>query len=193
MVQNKKAAIELSIGTIVVIVIAMSMLILGLVLVRNIFQGSTDNIQELNNKVKDQIKGLFQSDTERAVIKLTEDTATMKQGSNFGVAFGVSNIEQGATGSTEFKYQLKSDDSDIGTTCGITPVKALKWAQFGSGTMSIPAGQVETNRILFVIPEDAPLCTTKFRIIIWRPSKEDVDHPYADPFFFVKIVGKGLF
>jgi len=34
---NKKAAIELSIGTIVIVVLVMSMLILGMVLVRNIF------------------------------------------------------------------------------------------------------------------------------------------------------------
>ena len=36
---NKKAAIEMSIGTIVTIVLAMSMLILGMVLVKNIFSG----------------------------------------------------------------------------------------------------------------------------------------------------------
>ena len=194
MVQNKKAAIELSIGTIVVIVIAMSILILGLVLVRNIFTGATDNVGELNNKVKDQIKGLFQSDEERAVIKLTEDTAVMKQGSEFGVGFGVRNTEHGTVGSTTFHYKLKLDDSNIAETCGISAVKALKWAQFGEGDMAIPAGTVEYNRILFTIPEDAPLCSTKFRILIYRPSKgESADAPYADPFFFVKITGRGLF
>lgn len=194
MAYNKKAAIELSIGTIVVIVIAMSMLILGLVLVRNIFQGSTDNIRELNDKVKDQIKGLFQSEDERAVIKLTEDTATMKQGSEFGVAFGIRNTESGTVGSSTFHYKLKLDDPYIAETCGVSAPKALKWSQFGEGDMAIPAGKIEFNRILFTIPEDAPLCATKFRIIIYRPSKgESFDSPYADPFFFVKITSKSLF
>ena len=48
LMRKKKAAIELSVGTIVVIVLAMSMLILGLVLIRNIFKGSIDNFDALN-------------------------------------------------------------------------------------------------------------------------------------------------
>ena len=35
---EKKGAIELSIGTVVIIVLAMTMLVLGIVLVRNIFK-----------------------------------------------------------------------------------------------------------------------------------------------------------
>ena len=49
---NKKGALELSIGTIVIIVIGMSMLILGLVLVQKIFVGSTNNVDDLNNKIR---------------------------------------------------------------------------------------------------------------------------------------------
>ena len=50
--RNKQGALELSIGTIVVIVIGMSMLILGLVLVKTIFTGSTAAIGQLNDKVQ---------------------------------------------------------------------------------------------------------------------------------------------
>ena len=59
MLEGKKGAIELSIGTIVIVVLAMSMLILGLVLVRTIFAGATYNVQQMNDKVKDQINQLF--------------------------------------------------------------------------------------------------------------------------------------
>src|SRR3990167_4325944 len=52
---NKKAALELSIGTIVILVLAMSMLILGLVLVRTIFTGAKYNVETMNDKVRDQI------------------------------------------------------------------------------------------------------------------------------------------
>lgn len=57
---NKKAALEMSIGTIVIIVIAVTMLILGLVLVRTIMCGAMMTSLDLTQKMKDQINKLFQ-------------------------------------------------------------------------------------------------------------------------------------
>ncbi|MEK6953289.1 MAG: hypothetical protein AABX29_09845, partial [Nanoarchaeota archaeon] len=48
--KNKKAALELSIGTIVILVLAMSMLILGLILIRTIFTGAKYNVETMNKK-----------------------------------------------------------------------------------------------------------------------------------------------
>ncbi len=58
---NRKAALQLSVGTIVVIVLAMTMLILGMVLVRTIMCGAVGLTEEINNKVKGQINDLFES------------------------------------------------------------------------------------------------------------------------------------
>ena len=63
--KNKKAAIELSIGTVVIIVLAMTMLIMGVVLVRNIFSGATSSVDTLNDKVKGEITSLFSEETRR--------------------------------------------------------------------------------------------------------------------------------
>ena len=68
--KSKKGAIELSVGTIVIIVLAMTMLILGIVLIRNIFTGTITNVDEINEGVRDQIKKLFQNENDRAVICL---------------------------------------------------------------------------------------------------------------------------
>ena len=46
--KSKKGAIEMSIGTIVIIVLAITMLILAMVLVRNIFEGSQENNETIN-------------------------------------------------------------------------------------------------------------------------------------------------
>lgn len=66
---SKKAALELSIGTIVIIVIAVTMLILGLVLVRTIMCGALVTSLDLTQSMKDQINQLFQ-DTGNDVILL---------------------------------------------------------------------------------------------------------------------------
>tara|TARA_Y100000034_G_scaffold75151_1_gene90267 strand:- start:13537 stop:14118 length:582 start_codon:yes stop_codon:yes gene_type:complete len=190
---NKKAAIELSIGTIVVIVLAMTMLILGLVLIQNIFRGATDNVSELNDKVKDEIRSLFQDESQRVQIKLTEDTANMEQGEEFGVAFGIKNIYTSTQDTTTFKYEVELDDANIVQGCGVSEQTALSWVRLGSGQLSIPPGQVEFDRIVFQIPEEAPLCTTKYRIKIWDSTTGSRTNTYSNPFFIVKIESSGLF
>ena len=57
--QKKKGAMELSISTIVIIVLAMSMLIFGMILLKNIFGGAKDVVDMTNEQVKNQIAILF--------------------------------------------------------------------------------------------------------------------------------------
>ena len=59
--KNKKAAFEMSITTIVILVIAMTMLILGMVLVRKMMCGAMGLTTDINDKVRGQIDDLFQS------------------------------------------------------------------------------------------------------------------------------------
>ncbi|MCX6748660.1 MAG: hypothetical protein NT076_03570 [Candidatus Pacearchaeota archaeon] len=56
---NKKGAVELSVSTIVIIVLAMSMLILGMVLVRSIMCGAIGMTGTINTKVNGEINNLF--------------------------------------------------------------------------------------------------------------------------------------
>ena len=58
--KNRKAAMEMSVGTIVTIVLLMTVLILGLVLVRTIFTGAIENINGIDQAVKSELKNYFQ-------------------------------------------------------------------------------------------------------------------------------------
>ncbi len=57
----RRGALELSIGTIVIIVIAITMLILGIVFVRNTMCGALGLTGDLNDKVKGEVNRLFGS------------------------------------------------------------------------------------------------------------------------------------
>ena len=59
---NKKGQLELSIGTIVVLVIGVSMLILGIILVRSIMCSSLGIMDDLSSGVKNEVKNLFGAD-----------------------------------------------------------------------------------------------------------------------------------
>jgi len=59
--ESKRSALELSIGTIVIIVLAMTMLILGIVLVRSIMCGAVGLTGEINKRVTGEINKLFEA------------------------------------------------------------------------------------------------------------------------------------
>src|SRR3989344_329084 len=92
---KRRGALELSIGTIVIIVLAMSMLILGLVLVRTIFTGAKYNVDQLNKNVEAEINKLFNEQGNKIVFYLPNRQADIKKGTSFGVAFGIRNTVQG--------------------------------------------------------------------------------------------------
>ena len=86
--RNKQGALELSIGTIVVVVIGMSMLILGLVLVRTIFTGSTAAIGQLNDKVQGEISTLFVEEGKDIVVMTSDRSNGLKLSQGIRVMLG---------------------------------------------------------------------------------------------------------
>jgi len=59
-INNKKAAFEMSIGTIVIIVLAMSMLILGLVLTKKIMCSGIVLTDQIDQAVENQVSSMFE-------------------------------------------------------------------------------------------------------------------------------------
>ncbi len=179
---KNKGALELSVGTIVVIVLAMSMLILGLVLVQTIFSGSKYNVEQLNEKVKGEIGKLFEEES-KSVIYLANHEARVKQGDTFGVAFGFRNLETGSTDSPTFTYEVKA--SDISGCRGLTvqDAESSRWIPVGrTGSVELAPGASEYRIVRFSIPETAPLCILRYDIII----KQD-GQTYTTDFFDLVI------
>lgn len=167
---NKKGAIELSIGTIVIIVLAMSMLILGLVLIKSIFSGAKYNVDEMNDKVKDEIAKLFVEDT-KAVIYLPNRIAEIKQGEQWGVGFAIQNL----ISTQRFSWRIEVDDARIREKCGVTELQAERWVTTGGeGSVDIASGDKYSDVIRFSIPagtvSDISTCLVRYHLII---EKED--------------------
>ncbi len=179
---NKTAALEMSIGTIVIIVLAMSMLILGMVLIKNIFSGASNNVLQMNNKVKDQINKLF-VENKRTVIYLPNQMATIEQNKDWGVAFGIKNLATGTAEAGRFHYAVSVSDPDILRKCGINEKSVENWIKTGrEDTMVIPPGESYVGVIRFSIPTAAPLCVVRFHLDVTMGNK-----PYATDFFDVKV------
>lgn len=181
--RGKSGAIELSIGTIVIIVLAMSMLILGMVLVKNIFSGASDNILDLNNKVKDEIGKMFVED-KRTVVYLTNQIVKIEQNEEWGIPIAVKNLQKGTAESGKFSYEVYVSDDDIKRKCGIGERGVEDWIiARRTDDFNLAPGEHSIRIVRFLIPETAPLCTISFNIEV----KKDGQH-YATDFFDVEIV-----
>ena len=181
--KGKMGAIEMSIGTIVIIVLAMSMLILGMILIKNIFSGASNNVLQMNEKVKGEINKLFVED-KRTVVYLPNQIAKIKQNEDWGVAFGVKNLEKGTAEAGRFHYDVTVSDPDVKTKCGVGERDIESWIKTGrSDDMTIAPGQTYFGIVRFLIPEGAPLCTVRFHVDVTKDNT-----PYATDFFDIEVL-----
>jgi len=164
---KKKGALELSIGTIVVLVIAMAMLIMGLVLVQKIFTGGGDAIDKINDKVMKSIDDMFsESDDKIAIYPSTRKIEIKQKTQGDGFAFSVRNLD---LEEKDFTYSIGVDSEfDIANKCGINANEANSWLDVdaGSFTLGRSAKMDLPELVTFTIPEDAPSCTIPFKVVV---------------------------
>lgn len=87
--KNKKAALQLSINAVVVIIIAIVMLGLALTFVRNIFGGVMEDLGEVRGEIREQMKKDLIASTEKA--DLNNDELTLKAGQTKEIYLGIRN------------------------------------------------------------------------------------------------------
>ena len=179
MVMRKKGAMELSMGTIVILVLAMSMLILGLVLVRTIFTGAKYNVDTMNTKVQNEINKLFVED-EKMVVYLANKKLDIKSGEDWGVAFAIKNLIPGEIGSKRFQYDVavNMDSIDLKSSCGgLSITEAESWIKAGkSSSITLNPAETGYDIIRFQIPEGAPLCFVRYSITASHPDIPGSDY-----------------
>jgi hypothetical protein len=165
--KSKKAAMEMSVGTIVTIVLLMTVLVLGIVLVRNIFMGSIDVVDMTEKQLKDEVNKLFSEDKKLVIYPDTTEPIEAKQEETTGVGIGIKNLLEGASGTETFNYQVTVSDPDLSTKCGgIRIADVESWMVTGrtENNIPIPVGDVSAQKVIFKIPTGAPLCTIRFRV-----------------------------
>ena len=189
LVRNKDGALELSIGTIVVIVIGMSMLILGLVLVRTIFTGSTEAVDVLNEKVQGEIVSLFAAEGSDVVIKLGSDRVVkVKKGEFTTVGLGARKSNGDAIEDRrDLEYRIEFQTSnEWGCT---NPEKMFAsdntWTSFDSANPSAVFAAIEIK-----VPEDFEVCTQK---VFVKVKNRDNDDFVGSEYFIIEVIKSGIF
>lgn len=176
---NKKAAMELSIGTVVVIVLAMSMLVLGLVLVRSIFSISEETVGEIDNKLKSELTELFSEDDKNVVVRAGSDgIVSLEAGSDLsGVAIAAQTPDGSSVTGDRLQYKVYLQPENAKNCLGI----------IGQGdTEDIFQGPLDTYqrfdeaegpsafaRILVQVPDGTSECSQKVYVDVIDTANQD--------------------
>lgn len=200
--KNKSGAMEMTVGTIVTIVLLMSALVLGLILTKTIFTKTTENVENIDAQVKGEINDLFGEDGTGFVIRLgNQNTAKVRQGTaNFGIPIGFSPTDPNAWGT----------GSNLGNNCkySIVPTGGAQYC-IGKGwsnicTTTTPSIKTGCSNVLFEtfenydgyslikidIPSNIPPCLQRFTITVTCSgySLETVKGA-----FDIEVLKKGIF
>ena len=181
--KNKTGAIELSMSTIVILVLAMSMLILGLVLVRTIFSTGTNIMKMTDQQLRAQVSKIFAED-EKLTIYPDSRQLEIRIGSQDGVGIGIKNLLQGISGASKFSYTVTSaNDPTLRKKCvGIDSKIADSWMVTGSAedNIEISPGDVSARKVLFSVPSGAPLCTIRYTVTVSVKGTTEKFNDYFD-------------
>jgi hypothetical protein len=195
MKKYKTGAMEMSVGTIVTIVLLMAVLVLGLTLTRVIFRGATDSVTDLNSGVKKQINNLFGEENKNLVISLgSQKTASVKQGTaNFGIPMGFApdnpqawgNAKNGCTYSVDIvdqpNYCINKGWNNIerDVVTGISKVQ-FDELQDGNGYALIKIN----------VPDSIPPCLQRFTVLVGCGPSYAAET--TKTYFDIEVVKKGL-
>jgi len=173
--KSKKAAMEMSVGTIVTIVLLMSVLVLGLMLTNKIFNVATDSVDSIGQIAKDSLNSAFSKDGGVLAFYPSNRIIRIKQGADGeGFVFAINNPNKKET---TFYYQFNlSEGYDLQKNCGnsISKKEVEDWIlqNQGSVTISASGSNSETPKlILFSIPKSAPKCTISYTLKVYEKTE----------------------
>lgn len=179
-IQSKKAAMEMSVGTMVTIVLLMVVLVMGIFFIRQIFGTATTAIDGVDAEIQGQIQTLFDQEGREMAVYPTSRRVSIEQGSSgYGIAFSIHNRGTAAT----FDYNVTARETDCPDR--LSTEDANRYVFGGRGSVSLSeGGSIDPPRLItFNVPENAPLCT-----IIYDLNSERDGSPGPSADFIVTIV-----
>ena len=151
---SKTGAMELSISTIVIIVIALTMLILGIVLVRSIMCGAIQLTSETSNAAKKEVNKLFEATGgEVECIGSGGEAVVMVPGKVNIIFCGIRSTDSNS------KYKIEVTGISTADKNILSSSEVNKWKSgpdyFGPATVS-PDDESAKKILRLNIPKDAP-------------------------------------
>jgi len=169
---SKKAVLEMSVGTMVTLVLMMVFLVMGIIFIGNIGGIGKNFITSINAKVNDEINNLFAEEGSKIATYPREREIIMDQGDEGGFGFSIEN-----KGTSDGVFAYSTSVGEIPDECQLTEEQAedlIILGKTGTETLASGARFDEPIFVKFVIPDTAPVCTVRYKIEVTKDGS-----PYA--------------
>lgn len=159
----KRAALELSIGTIVILVLGVTMLIMGMVVTRSIMCGALGLTDDVNDKARSELNNLFSStESEVACIGSTDPVKIVPGKTNF-IHCSVKAPEQ-----ADYNMEATISSTDIP---GLKDETIENWLTLSDWNGPVAPGDTDPKTPINIkLPENAPEGIVQLQLKI---SKDD--------------------
>jgi hypothetical protein len=188
---GKKADLSLSINAIVILILAITMLGLGLAFLRGTFKKTTEQFAEVSGTVKEQIVDEIKSKGEKLFVRGAPEL-DVKKGETKEVFYGIKNVLE----STRVFTIAASCTESIGNVCtataGTLPACSSIVALETLATRSVSSGDFAVLPLRIKITPDAPVDTYSCFMSLTYAAATGETCPtggcqYARSDFFIKI------
>jgi hypothetical protein len=178
---NKRGSLEMSMSTIITIVLSIVFLILALILIKNMACKAQGGVNQIDDAMREQIKILFVGADDKIAVKDKENN--IQKEVSYGVAFLVRNLD---APSNNFSYIVEA--VDLGK-CTFDKATAENFIILGkkSSSLTIPLDSDYAGLIKFKIPSATTNCELKYQI---KVKNDNTD--YATGEFTVNIKPKSF-
>ena len=199
--ENKKGAFELSVSTMIIIVLAIIILIMGLTFLRKIFGGATDSIDTINEQMTKEINKLFTDEKQTIVVYLADKTASVRAGTtnfNFWIA-AKTKYGNDVTSREDIQYSLTLDKT---SSCyKQNPTMVEKWftdklssTEMNYNPVREYQGDTGYARIQISLPEGTRLCTQTVLVdFIDNSNADQQELPIGGTSFTIEVLRQALF
>lgn len=178
---------EMSVGTIVTIVLLMSVLVLGIFLVAGIFDSAGGAIELTDQQLRTELENLFTDDDK--IIAIYPDPSRnkpleIKRGDDRGDEVGIAIRNLGKRETKTYSYEVKAKEVESGCRLDedkINEVGGNGWIVLGRMGEGIPVreGSISSIQVVrFEIPEDAPLCKVRFTVQVKEGGSVKADQDF---------------
>lgn len=205
-IRNKKAAFEMSMSTIIIIVLSVVFLILGLVLLRSIFGTATSSLQITDDKLKTQLATLFADENSPTFIKPEDGILKIRSGTaNFVFVLGGRSKAGIDVKRGDLQYRLLIDKEAPGNCYKLLSNNEAKIKSWFPGSkiaaneedqtmnpLTIYPGDLASEKIQISIPSGTPLCTQKVYYDIIDKTDPTLSQPIGGGSFMIEVLRKAI-
>jgi len=152
---NKKAAIGLSINTLVVVIISLVILGSGITMLYKFIGGAEDIKGQLDSKTNEELERLLVNQGERVALPLNSVTIPKDNSHVFGM--GILNIEE-VEANFKIDVRISKFVDSNGNILDLSPgeeADVLEWALYNNEPMTIAENEYQKESIMITVPNTA--------------------------------------